>query len=157
MRHLRFTIIHAVAFLLAVASSLFSPRIGSGAEFELYQHGGRATGQDGAFTARASDPSAVTYNPAAITKLQGTQIEAGLDFANPRDDYRSATGRFSAHHVISFPPAAYLTHPGSSVPPPRPGRPRRSPRRSSSPAPPGTPATPSPVPMRRPSGAPPPE
>ncbi len=66
-------------------------------------------GQAGAFTARASEPSAVTYNPAAITRLEGFQVQAGLDFNNAQDSYESATGRFSAQHVIQFPPALYAT------------------------------------------------
>jgi len=114
MPHPRFAIRPTVGIVLIVLSvcgmALLSPAVASAALFELFQHGGRATGQAGAFTARASDPSAVFYNPAAITKLQGTQLEAGLDFTNPRDDYQSATGRFKAHHVINFPPAAYITH-----------------------------------------------
>ncbi|HTQ79938.1 MAG TPA: outer membrane protein transport protein [Thermoanaerobaculia bacterium] len=105
MRHPR-----SMALLVALSALLLGPGAASAALFELFQHGGSATGQAGAFTARASDPSAVTYNPAALTKLQGTQVEAGLDFTNPQDKYESATGRFSAHHVISFPPAFYLTH-----------------------------------------------
>lgn len=77
--------------------------------FGLFQHGGRATGQVGAFTARASEPSAVTYNPAAITKLTGWQVQAGLDFSNSKNDYRSSTGSFVSKHIIDFPPAVYLT------------------------------------------------
>jgi long-chain fatty acid transport protein len=111
MRHLRSAVASAITIAAsALAAALLFPALASAALFELYQHGGRATGQAGAFTARASDPSAVYYNPAAITKLQGTQAEAGLDFTNPTDNYSSATGRFKAHHVISFPPAAYVTH-----------------------------------------------
>ncbi|HZF09085.1 MAG TPA: outer membrane protein transport protein [Thermoanaerobaculia bacterium] len=122
MRHLRFSIANITSIAnvanianiagiaVVLATALLSPRPASAALFELFQHGGRATGQAGAFTARAADPSAVFYNPAAITKLQGTQVEAGLDFTNPQDEYRSATGNFKAHHVINFPPAAYVTH-----------------------------------------------
>jgi long-chain fatty acid transport protein len=115
MRHPRFFVHTAkiaklAAIALVLAGALGAPRGASAALLELFQHGGRAAGQAGAFTARASDPSAVFYNPAAITKLQGTQLEAGLDFTNPRDDYQSATGKFSAHHVINFPPAVYWTY-----------------------------------------------
>jgi long-chain fatty acid transport protein len=66
-------------------------------------------GQAGAFTARAPEPSALTYNPAAIAHLEGFQIQAGLDFNNAQDEYSSATGSFEANHVIQFPPALYLT------------------------------------------------
>jgi long-chain fatty acid transport protein len=66
-------------------------------------------GQVGAFTARAPEPSALTYNPAAITKLEGFQLQAGLDFNNAQDEYNSATGSFNARHIIQFPPALYAT------------------------------------------------
>ena len=45
--------------------------------FEVLDHGARATGQANAFTARASDPSAIWYNPAGITQLKGTHIYVG--------------------------------------------------------------------------------
>lgn len=75
--------------------------------FGRFQHGGRATGQAGAFVARAGDPAAVTYNPAAIVRLQGFELQAGLDFDAPTDHYQSATARDSAEHHIQFPPAIY--------------------------------------------------
>jgi long-chain fatty acid transport protein len=98
----------AGASVLAALLVLAPATAGAGG-FGLFQHGGRAVGQAGALTARAHEPSALTYNPAAITRLSGLQLQAGLDFGNSEDSYRSATGEFSAHHVIQFPPAAYLT------------------------------------------------
>ncbi|MEM7479871.1 MAG: outer membrane protein transport protein [Acidobacteriota bacterium] len=85
-----------------------APAFASG--FYRFQHGGRATAQVGAMTARADDPSAVFYNPAGITQLDGFQLLGGLDFNNATDDYSSATsGIQSADHVINFPPAIYAT------------------------------------------------
>ena len=84
--------------------------------FNVFQHGGRATAQAGAFTARAADPSAVTYNPAAIVRLDGLQLQAGLDFSAPVDEYRDSAGNFSARHVIAFPPALYATWHGDGSP-----------------------------------------
>ena len=95
--------------LLALAALLAAPGAAHASGFGLFQHGGRATGQAGAFTARASDPSALYYNPAAITRLPGLQLEAGLDFNNATDEYNSSTGSFRAHHIINFPPHIYLT------------------------------------------------
>lgn len=80
------------------------------AGFGLFQHGGRTTGQAGAFVARASDPSAVTFNPAAIARLDGFQLQGGLDFANDTDSFKGDfVGTFDAGHVIQFPPAVYAT------------------------------------------------
>jgi long-chain fatty acid transport protein len=94
---------------LCLAAGLACAGHASAAGFGLFQHGGRALGQAGAFTARASEPSAVFYNPAAITQLPGFQLQAGLDFANSEDKYQSATGSFSGKHIIDFPPALYMT------------------------------------------------
>ncbi|HSF41397.1 MAG TPA: outer membrane protein transport protein [Thermoanaerobaculia bacterium] len=95
--------------LLCLAALLAGADLAAASSFGLFQHGGRAMGQAGAFTARASEPSAVTYNPAAITRLEGLQAQAGLDFNNPDDEYRSSTGSFSANHIIQFPPSLYAT------------------------------------------------
>ena len=95
------------AALLSLALAGTGPALADG--IQKSQHGGRGTAQVGAMTARADAPSAVTYNPAAITRLEGLQIEGGLDFENATDDYDSATGSFRAHHTIQFPLALYAT------------------------------------------------
>ncbi|HEY3568689.1 MAG TPA: outer membrane protein transport protein [Thermoanaerobaculia bacterium] len=95
--------------VLCLLAALEGASLASASGFGLFQHGARAIGQAGAFTARASDPSAMTYNPAAITKLPGLQLEAGLDMNNPTIRYTSATGSFQARHIIQFPPALYVT------------------------------------------------
>jgi long-chain fatty acid transport protein len=102
MRQNRFVLLSFVAGLVWAGTA-------SAAGFGLFQHGGRAMGQVGAFTARASEPSAVTYNPAGIVDLDGFQAQAGLDFNNSEDEYASSTGSFSARHIIDFPPAVYAT------------------------------------------------
>jgi long-chain fatty acid transport protein len=97
------------AVVLCLFAALGGASLASGSGFGLFQHGARAIGQAGAFTARASDPSAVFYNPAAITQLSGLQAEAGLDMNNPTIHYSSGTGDFTARHIIQFPPALYVT------------------------------------------------
>jgi len=96
------------ALALAVLGLL--PAAGANAaSFGRFQHGGRATGQAGAFVARADDPAAVGYNPAAIARSSGVGLLAGLDFEAPTDRWSSATGAAKAEHQIQFPPALYLT------------------------------------------------
>jgi long-chain fatty acid transport protein len=94
---------------LGLLAALAGAALASASGFELFQHGGRAMSQAGAMTARASEPSAVYYNPAAITRLEGFQLQAGLDFSNAEDKYSSPTGSFAARHVIQFPPSLYAT------------------------------------------------
>lgn len=92
----------AGSILLAAA-----PAAGDG--FLLFQHGGRTTAQAGAFAARASDPSAVRFNPAAIARLDGLQFQAGLDFLAPTDEFEGGGRTDSPDHLIQFPPALYLS------------------------------------------------
>ncbi|MEM7051527.1 MAG: outer membrane protein transport protein [Acidobacteriota bacterium] len=94
------------ALLLAIA--LAAPAAASG--FFRFQHGGRATAQVGAMTARADDATAVFYNPAGIARLEGIHIAGGLDFNNATDEYTSGSdGSLAADHVINFPPFVYVT------------------------------------------------
>jgi long-chain fatty acid transport protein len=58
-----------LAFLAPVAA------LASG--FAIYEQSVHAIGTGGAFTARASDASAVYFNPAAIMDLEGVQVMAG--------------------------------------------------------------------------------
>lgn len=98
---------------IALVVTAFAPPAGAHASgFALFQHGGRATAQAGAFTARAADPSAVSYNAAAIARLDGLQVQLGLDFDVPRDAYEVGREHYAAEHHIDLPPATYLTwHP----------------------------------------------
>jgi long-chain fatty acid transport protein len=95
--------------LSCLLAALGGSSLASASGFGLFQHGARAIGQAGAFTARAVDPSTVTYDPAGITQLAGLQVEAGLDLNNPTIDYSSSSGSFEARHIIQFPPALYVT------------------------------------------------
>jgi long-chain fatty acid transport protein len=45
-----------------------------------------------AFVATADNPSAIYYNPAGITQLQGQQARAGLYFISADTEYKSPTG-----------------------------------------------------------------
>jgi long-chain fatty acid transport protein len=96
------------ASALAVLGLLIAAEAGASA-FGRFQHGGRATGQAGAFVARADDPAAVSYNPAALARSSGFGLLAGLDFEAPTDRYQSAAGTAKAEHQIQFPPALYLS------------------------------------------------
>ena len=70
--------------------------------------GARAAGRSGAFVARADDPTAVTYNPAGIAKLDGLVIMLGNRVSNNGYAYTRAptqdwgpTGSQGA--LVSFP------------------------------------------------------
>jgi len=75
----------------------------------LFQHGGRATAQAGAFVGRATDAGGLDYNPAVIARLRGSHYQLGLDYTAPVDDYKSSTGSFRQEHLITESPSIYAS------------------------------------------------
>lgn len=55
--------------------------------FQLNEHGARAMGQGGAFAARASDLSAIYFNPAGLAYQNGTQIYLGATLIMPQTSF----------------------------------------------------------------------
>jgi long-chain fatty acid transport protein len=60
--------------------------------FRILDQGASATGQGAAFSAQADDPSALHYNPAGMTQLQGIQFSAGTLLIGGSIDFKSAQG-----------------------------------------------------------------
>jgi long-chain fatty acid transport protein len=54
--------------------------------------GARALSMAGAFTAVANDGSAIYYNPAGISQIDGTLIEAGITSISPQLRYTTPGG-----------------------------------------------------------------
>jgi long-chain fatty acid transport protein len=75
---------------LLVLSALFIGTIHAGG-FQLNEHGARAMGMGGAFTAVADDPSAMYFNGAGLTQLSGWNIMAGTAFIAPSSEFRGIT------------------------------------------------------------------
>lgn len=75
---------------LVMAACLSHPAFGEG--FRILDQSASATAQGGAFAAQADDPSAVHYNPAAITDLPGLQMTAGTLLVNGGIDFRPSSG-----------------------------------------------------------------
>jgi long-chain fatty acid transport protein len=69
-----FTVLFLVFFL---PSLLFS------GGFQLNEHGAKAMAQAGAFAARATDPSAIFFNPAGIAQLKGLNLYLGTTLISP--------------------------------------------------------------------------
>ena len=104
----------AVAALLTLAVSL-APSPLRAAGFALFEHGAKGMGFAGAFTAQASDPSAIFHNPAGIAFLRGKQLYLGDTAVMPKWTFEGAnpfpgTGvtENGATNVL-LPPAAYYT------------------------------------------------
>lgn len=77
-----------LALVAAVGFSL--PAFGEG--FRILDQSAAATAQGGAFAAQADDPSAVHFNPAAITDLPGLQMTAGTLLVNGDIDFTPISG-----------------------------------------------------------------
>ena len=75
----------------------------------LFQHGGRATAQAGAFVGRATDAGGLDYNPAVIARLEGAHYQLGFDYTAPTDDYTSSTGSFRQRHLVTESPSIYAS------------------------------------------------
>src|ERR1700730_18193285 len=78
-----------LASLFALAL-LLCPTPVRAAGFALFEQGGKAMGFAGAFTAQASDPSAIFHNPAGIAFLRGTQIYLGGTAVMPTWQFEGA-------------------------------------------------------------------
>ncbi len=79
--------------LIAVLAAVAGPPIAHAAGFQNYFHQSTAAlAQAGAVVARCDEPSAVFYNPAAITWLPGTQCHAVVNVVAPHALYRPAAG-----------------------------------------------------------------
>ena len=70
-----------LAVLVAVGAA---PAFASG--FGFYEQGAKASGQAGAWVARADDASANWYNPAALVNLTGREVQFGFNYLEPEND-----------------------------------------------------------------------
>jgi len=66
------------ASLLVLAFATFGPISMSGVGFRLPNQDPEAIARGNAFVATADNPSAIYYNPAGITQLEGQSIQAGM-------------------------------------------------------------------------------
>lgn len=82
--------------------------------FRILTQGAAAAGQGAAFAAQADDPSAIYYNPAGMTQLQGVQLYAGTALIGGSTRFVNAAGATATGNLdgsIAFPPPSnfYVT------------------------------------------------
>jgi long-chain fatty acid transport protein len=77
-------------YLLLPACLLLVASTASAGGFLIYEHGASATGMASARTASSDEPSALFYNPAAITELEGFQFQIGVTGILPYVEYDAA-------------------------------------------------------------------
>lgn len=91
--------------LMGLASSV------NAAGFRLADQDAKATGMGNAFTAVADNASAVWYNPAAITNLEGTNVELGTVMVAPSMEHKNTNGTTDEiENKLHIPPHFYATH-----------------------------------------------
>jgi long-chain fatty acid transport protein len=77
--------------LILLVSTLLTGNIFSSG-FQINEHGAKAMAMAGAFTGLANDASAVYFNPAGITQLNGTYISAGTTLILPMSKFNGIEG-----------------------------------------------------------------
>lgn len=70
--------------LAVTAVVVAAPALASG--FGFYEQGAKASGQSGAWVARADDASANWYNPAALVRLSGREVQFGINYLEVGSD-----------------------------------------------------------------------
>ncbi len=104
----------SLATLAALGLALV-PSPARAAGFALFEQGARGMGFAGAYTAQASDPSAIFHNAAGIAFLKGKQIYIGGTLIAPSTDFTGAApfpgaGQLETMNVgITPTPAIYYT------------------------------------------------
>jgi len=81
--------------------------------FQINEHGSKAMGLGGAFTAVVSDASTVYWNAAGMSFLEGTNLILGAALIGPSTTFRGVTPSVDKSRMISqvfFPPHFFLTH-----------------------------------------------
>lgn len=104
-----------LAGLAATGLAALVPAAAAAGGFAVFEQGARGMGLAGAFTAQASDPSAIFHNPAGLGFLSGRQAYAGGTLVAPTASFRGADP-FPGAAVsekgaagVSLPPTAYYS------------------------------------------------
>ena len=98
-----------LSLVAGLSLGLIDVRPAHGAGFALYEFGARGTSMAGTLIGRADDPSAVAYNPAGITQLEGTQTMVGFSLVIPEGTVETPEDSTSTKDNIWVPPHAYIT------------------------------------------------
>lgn len=90
---------------------ILSPAAAHAGGFQVYEHGAVATGQVGAFTAQANDPSAIFYNAAGLADQRGLNVLLNATITSGAPE---ASGLPEGDHDAGFQiipvPSAYMSY-----------------------------------------------
>lgn len=102
--------------LLVSLALLFPASLAHAEGFAIMENSARGMGLAGGLIARGGDPSSLAYNPAAMTLLEGTQMQANLAVSqfywgvDTRDAAGNDTGNYHSAHQTWPIPSLYVTH-----------------------------------------------
>jgi long-chain fatty acid transport protein len=96
--------------------SVLSPTIVFGLGLRLPDQDAFATGRGEAFVATADNPSAIYYNPAGITQLEGQNVRAGVYGISLNDHFSGLGTSFNTRDSIQAAPQAYYTFSFEDIP-----------------------------------------
>jgi long-chain fatty acid transport protein len=94
-------------FLLIISSQLFA------GGFQINEHGAKAMGMGGAYTAVANDASAIYWNPAGLTQISGTQLMLGTALISPLSSFEGiapASVKYETESQTFFPTHFFAAH-----------------------------------------------
>ncbi|MBU2444380.1 MAG: outer membrane protein transport protein [Bacteroidetes bacterium] len=100
-------ILTVVLFLVAFINISFA------GGFQINEHSARAQAMGGAFTAHASDPSAIFFNPAGLSFQSGTNVMLGTTLIFPKSDFTGPTPstiKTKMSSNVFYPSNLYITH-----------------------------------------------
>ncbi len=93
------------------AAAVMGMAVGANAAgFRLAEQDAKATAMGDSFVAVADNPSAVWYNPAAMTGLEKTNLSLGSAMVYPQMKHEYAGGSDKIAKVMHVPPYFYATH-----------------------------------------------
>ena len=103
MRNLRYLLVLGLV-------SLLCPSLGHAQAIRFQPQGATAAGQGNAFAAQADDASAIHYNPAGLSQVEGVQAVFGTALLGGSIKYQSPTGidtRGDFGNSIAYPPPSH--------------------------------------------------
>lgn len=100
---------HLRSCLFTLTFVLLLSSLSHAAGFALYEFSARGNSLGGAMVARADDASAVAWNPAGITQLEGAQAMAGATLIYPRAKIEAGGDSEQGSSNPWYPPHAYYT------------------------------------------------
>jgi long-chain fatty acid transport protein len=101
--------IYTLISVLIISAQLFA------GGFQINEHGAKAMGMGGAFTAVANDASAIYWNPAGLTQLMGTNLMLGTTLIAPMSsfegsEFSATTKKYETESQTFFPTHFFAAH-----------------------------------------------